>query len=473
MGEVYEAQHVGIKRTVAIKLLHPRMRDDKDVSERVMREAFATGRLDHPNCVAVSDSGTLADGGAYLVMELLKGESLGESLDRQHSLPLDEALQIMRHVLRGLAHAHNMGVVHRDMKPENIFLVERDGEQVAKILDFGIAKLMGEASCEEGGADLTQAGMAIGSPRYMSPEQALGETLDGRTDLYSLTLLFYEMLTGKPPFYEEDDKMLTLRRRLTEDAPAMKTPSGEGLPTSVEIMVRAGLGRSVDERIGSAEEYLSLVEEEIAALFREDRDLTPRHVERSSSSYSHTDLVRPAPPRRRALYIAGVSLVVVVLIALVARDGDEEMLVMSPDYLEDRISDPVQLAEALTTIEKDVEGGKGAKHIRALQKICALQPDSVRGNRALGLAFTQKRYWQDGFKYLRRAIALDEKTRRDPAVIKAGLRSLSSRSNPEQGVRFLVRDIGVGAIPLLEETLTGGSERQRDNAKRALDQLRP
>ncbi len=499
MGQVFKAEHVGIKRQVAIKLLHRDLRDDEATNERILREAFATGRLDHPNCVSIMDSGTLEDGATYLVMELLKGRSLGEELDMRGTMPIAEVLHIAKHVLQGLAHAHGVGVVHRDLKPDNIFLVKQEGEElVAKILDFGIAKLLGDAASESGGADLTQAGMAIGSPTYMSPEQATGGTLDGRSDLYSLSLVLFEMLTGEPPFFEEDNKVLSLQRRLVEDPPVMRAPSGATMPTGVELMIRAGLGRSMDERTASAEEYLSQVNAEIDAMADQDSDPTPESVQ--------TDLVAaclPTPlPKKPArvgnllskenkqlLILAGagaavlLSLIIVASIvfggseddAQVAGDTDD-ILEMSPDYLQDRITeDPAvmqaRMEEKLVFLEGEVRAGRGAKSIKSLQRLQTLLPTNARVNRALGLAFMDKRYWQDGFKYFRKALALDTNLREDDAIIRAALRSLTSRSKPELGVRFLVRDIGEPAVPLLRKTAIGGSERQQEYARRALKQL--
>src|ERR1700733_1694886 len=140
MGRVYRGEHTGIGRAVAIKVLHAQLGRSKEATQRFQREALASGRLDHPNIVGVSDFGVLDDGSLYLVMEALEGEPLGARLARDHRIPWPEALEILRGVLAGLRHAHDRGVVHRDIKPDNIFLARKDGEQIIKILDFGIAK---------------------------------------------------------------------------------------------------------------------------------------------------------------------------------------------------------------------------------------------------------------------------------------------------------------------------------------------
>src|SRR6187549_5359 len=181
MGRVYRAEHTGIGRAVAIKVLHADLNRNREAAARFQREALASGRLDHPNIVGVSDFGVLDDGACYLVMEALEGESLGDRLDREKRLPWQEALAILRGVLSGLRHAHERGVVHRDIKPDNIFLARKDSDLVVKILDFGIAKLA--ASTGDDPAS-TRAGLTVGTPAYLSPEQAVGGAITPASDIY-------------------------------------------------------------------------------------------------------------------------------------------------------------------------------------------------------------------------------------------------------------------------------------------------
>ncbi len=496
MGMVFKAEHVGIKRPVALKLLHRELRDQAVVNERLMREAFATGRLDHPNCVSITDSGQLQDGTTYLVMELLKGQSLGDELDERGTLPIAEALEITKQILHGLAHAHGVGVVHRDLKPDNIFLVRHDDSEVlVKILDFGIAKLLGDAREQGGTSDLTEAGMAIGSPTYMSPEQATGEEIDGRTDIYSVSLVLYEMLVGKPPFYEPEDKLLSLQRRLKEDPPVMKTPSGTGVPVGVELLVREGLARDKGRRIASAQIFASRID----ALLVELRppassDALPRQDETPIVAGAPGLLESAqAPPRvpaatlsakqKRLMAIAGSLLILIIIVVAAVVSGgkphkpaEEATMVMEPVQLDDRITeDPQVLAAALELelerLREEIANERGPENLVALQRLQSLWPGNAQTNYLLGLAYMQKLYWQDGFGYLRKSIELDKGLREDPALIKAALRSLSSRSKPGLGLSFLVDVVGKPAIPYLRETAKSGSKRQRDNAAKALRQL--
>jgi eukaryotic-like serine/threonine-protein kinase len=183
MGLVFRATHAGLRRQVAVKILHPSLAASSDVRNRFEREALAVGKIDHPNCVAVYDVGRLPDGSLYLAMELLDGKSLADVLEQEGQIAAGRALHILAHILRGLGHIHNSGLIHRDIKPENIFLIRQgQDEDFAKILDFGIAKPMEKTSLDDG-VKLTQAGMAFGTPIYMAPEQALGNPMDGRADL--------------------------------------------------------------------------------------------------------------------------------------------------------------------------------------------------------------------------------------------------------------------------------------------------
>ncbi len=493
MGQVFRAEHVGIKREVAIKLLHHELRDNEAVQERVTREAFATGRLDHPNCVSITDSGTFGNGGTYIVMELLKGDSLGDVLDEQETLPLAEALAIIRDILKGLEHAHEAGVVHRDLKPDNIFLVQsKTQKRVTKILDFGIAKLLGDAKVEAGGGDLTEAGMAIGSPTYMSPEQATGEAIDGRTDLFTVSLILYEMIAGDPPFYEPDDKVRSLQRRLKEQAPPMVSARGEVIPSTLEALVQAGLEKNPEHRVASAGDYRKRLERIVAELSGEGAQVTPttallpRLSEGAPLPQVTTQEAEGLSPEvvRKLKYGGAALLAVVVLIAAIAAlsggseaaESSEETLAMDPMHLDDAITvDPrvlaAQLEQELNHLDREVGAGRGAQYIQPLKRLHSLWPTHARTNYLLGLAYMEKRYWGDGYKYLREAVRLDESLRSDPALIKAAIRSLSSRSKPELGENFLVQVVGESSILLLQETVRGGSTRQKEYANRALQRL--
>lgn len=273
MGCVYLAVHTSIQRACALKLLHPEVGEVDEVIKRFEREAFAIGRMDHPNCVQVSDFGKLEDGTLYMVLELLDGVLLFDLLELERPLGWRRSLHIARHILSALEYAHASGIVHRDVKPENVILVQQDGDKdFAKIVDFGIAKLMDDDASSEDAAlpltndvKLTQAGVTIGTPTYIAPEQAYGLPIDGRADLYSVSIMLYEMIAGEPPF-DADEIGALLRMHISAKVlPFAEVAPFVEVPSAVEKLIFKGLEKKVDDRIESATEYIARIDEILAA----------------------------------------------------------------------------------------------------------------------------------------------------------------------------------------------------------------
>jgi serine/threonine-protein kinase len=198
MGVVYLAEHVKLGRRVALKVLRSELADDSTLVSRFFGEAKAVNQIAHENIVEVTDFVEDGEGHAYYIMELLRGQTLGEVLATEGALWPRRAVGIAVQICNAMAAVHDAGIVHRDLKPENIFLVERAGRaDFVKILDFGVAKL---AEAEAGAVKKTASGTMLGTPQYMSPEQAAGRDVDRRTDIYSLGVILYELLTGRCPF---------------------------------------------------------------------------------------------------------------------------------------------------------------------------------------------------------------------------------------------------------------------------------
>jgi serine/threonine protein kinase/tetratricopeptide (TPR) repeat protein len=285
MGLVYRAAHVGLRRQVAVKILHPSLAASPEVRNRFEREALAVGKIDHPNCVTVFDVGRLPDGALYLAMELLEGRALADVLEQEGQIAPGRALHILGGVLRGLAHIHAAKLIHRDIKPENIFLIRQgQDEDFAKILDFGIAKPMAASDLDDG-VKLTQAGMAFGTPIYMAPEQALGNPMDGRADLYAAAVIAFEMLCGQPPFYS-DDKLEVMAMHTARPVPPMRQrliKGGRSVPSSIERLVVRGLTKKPSDRYATAEDFLAEVER---ALRTPDGGVTDVVIERRSDTGS-------------------------------------------------------------------------------------------------------------------------------------------------------------------------------------------
>ena len=285
MGAVYLAEQIAVgNRPVALKVLSRKLLDDPDFLLRFQNEAASTGRIHHPNVVTIYESGQADDGTPYIAMEYLEGESLRQALTRRGPLPVPEVAEILQQAARGLNAAHKLGIIHRDLKPDNIFLTYPDDELVApvsrpaqtvtpasppaqvegalaptsppanvqvKIVDFGIAKL------RESGMH-TQTGMVLGTPAYMSSEQASGmrsDELDARSDVYSLGVVVYEMLSGRVPF-QSDTPLGYLRKHMLEEPPSFSAIApGLGVPPAVESAVIKALVKDRDQRYMSALDF--------------------------------------------------------------------------------------------------------------------------------------------------------------------------------------------------------------------------
>jgi non-specific serine/threonine protein kinase len=258
-GAVYRATHVHLRRPAAIKVVRGAFVADPAVAERFKREALAVAHLKHPYIVTVHDFGVAQDIGAYLVMEYLEGHSLCDEIRQGTRIPLGQALELMRQICAGVQAAHENGVIHRDLKPDNIFLEARaDHAFAVKILDFGIAELWGSAGGQahdlagEGAPRPGDTRHVFGTPAYMSPEQCLGEPLDARTDVYSLGCVFYEMITGRPPFMFTGTTALDVKHlRATPQPPSALEPS---VPEALDAVLLRALAKDRDARFMSAEE---------------------------------------------------------------------------------------------------------------------------------------------------------------------------------------------------------------------------
>ncbi len=307
MGQVYLAEHVKMGRRSAIKVMNPSMVHDPDAVSRFNREAANASRITHPNVCAIYDFGETPDGMIYLAMEFVEGEPLTDVLARDGALPPVRAAHVFFQVADALQAAHDLGIVHRDLKPDNIMITHRrDGSDVVKVVDFGIAKAVGGDESQK----VTKTGLVVGTPEFMSPEQLSGDKLDGRSDLYSLALVLFKMLTGKLPFEATTVQEVMIKRLTDEPQKLAQARPDLAFPTGLQETLDAALTRNPVERYQSAAKFAA----DVAAVVGLQRGRgTPIPVTRESGSDDKTQLLDTAKAAKRRSPVPIVVGAVVVL----------------------------------------------------------------------------------------------------------------------------------------------------------------
>src|SRR6185503_12202391 len=242
MGTVYLATHLGLERPVAVKIIRREFAGDADVADRFLREARTMAKLRHAHAAMIFDAGNLPDGRHFIVMEFVEGETLSQALAREGRFSATRAVQIATQICDVLEEAHRLGIVHRDLKPSNILL----GPRGVCVLDFGVAKVLASSAESTATHASTGSGQLIGTPRYMSPEQCLGQRVGARSDLYSLGVLLYEMLAGRPPFVDPLQSALLVKQAT---APAPPLPRlRQDIPRPLAMAVHTLLAKRPDDR---------------------------------------------------------------------------------------------------------------------------------------------------------------------------------------------------------------------------------
>jgi serine/threonine protein kinase len=272
-GTVYRARHVQLEMAVALKVMHPHLTLDKTAVERFRREALAAMKVRHPNAIAVLDFAITPDGLVYTANEILYGLTLRERITEQYNFSLVEANQIIQQICAALAVAHTHHIVHRDLKPDNIFLHESDGSgSNVKVLDFGIAKLK-EVESQGSGQRLTKQGFVLGTPYYMSPEQCADKPVDARSDIYSLGVVLYEMLTGRVPFSGRSYSAIVMKKNREQPKPTYEIRPD--VPPLVDAVIMRAISKRAEDRPATIQIFAReleiavrmVTEEEFARLF--------------------------------------------------------------------------------------------------------------------------------------------------------------------------------------------------------------
>jgi serine/threonine protein kinase len=265
MASVYRAKHLAFGEIRALKVVSTKLMDDDAFVRRFKTEAVVTRKLQHPNAVRVDDLDTTEDGRPFIIMECVEGRDLRSVIQREGPLPVDRALNIARQVASALTAAHHLGITHRDIKPDNILMVtEEDGSELAKVLDFGIAKVREGAMDLGGGYTATKTGMVVGTPQYISPEQAMGkqgDAIDGRADLYSLGVVLYEMLTGHLPFDSDTPVGLLLHHIQTIPTPPHELCPELNIPEALSLLLMKALEKDRTRRFQTADEMSAALDQ--------------------------------------------------------------------------------------------------------------------------------------------------------------------------------------------------------------------
>jgi serine/threonine-protein kinase len=470
MGAVYRAEHTMMRRDLAIKVLLPELGGKEEFARRFEREAESASRLDHPNIITVTDFGHTPEGSLFLVMEFLAGESLTRAI-KGGPMPPARALHIIRQILRALDHAHAAGVVHRDLKPDNIMLIERDGQRdFVKILDFGIAKVTEPMS---GGQALTQAGVIFGTPEYLSPEQALGEAVDARADIYAAGVMLYEMLAGRRPF-ESDDKVKIISMHLAHAPPRMRdTNPAVDLPIPLEQAVLQALEKSRDHRFATAAAFLQALDDAEAAAMASSGIQLGATVPLVQLGGAPPPAV-PGLPGGRLARRAGAVLLAAALIfggVRVARHRGRHAttLVATPPK---PAPPPPDLADRFRKVEALLEDGNNAAARRTLEDALSEKPKDARVRYMLGrVAYADDRH-EEALGHYREAIALDPGFRGDPVLLAHVDAMLSDPRQADIALDLVIDKIGAPAADLLEKVANEGADlSRRRRAADALDEI--
>ena len=263
MGTVYRATHLGLERPVAVKIIKQEFAGDRDVADRFLREARTMARLRHPHAAMIFDAGNLPDGRHFIIMEFVEGTTLSQALVREARFSAERAVKIAVQICEVLAEAHQLGIIHRDLKPSNIMLNERG----VRVLDFGVAKVLVTPDSTATHAT-TGSGQIVGTPRYMSPEQCLGQRVGARSDLYSLGVVLYEMLAGRPPFVDALPSAVLVKHAIAPPPPLPQMRPD--IPKQLALAVHTLLAKRPEDRPRTAAAARSMLEK---SLVRREREL--------------------------------------------------------------------------------------------------------------------------------------------------------------------------------------------------------
>ena len=489
MGRVYRAEHILMRKTVALKVLHPELMTVPEIVQRFEREARAAAQVEHPHVAGATDFGKLADGGIYLVLEFIEGLPLSQIIEGG-PLAVGRVLNIAHQVTSALSAAHEKGIVHRDLKPDNLLLVQNAEEgDFIKVLDFGIAKVPPEPNEEE--KPLTQVGMVYGTPEYMAPEQALGQDVDGRADLYALGVVMYEMLTGRRPYL--GPAVGLLGQQLSTPLPQMSQVAKVKVPPAVEQLVCDLLTPDANKRPKDAAFFLSQLESLLKDL-EEGRLELPRGALLSASGEDATTRIEHVSERARGptkkssapvpRAVRGRASRAVLLVLLFAALGVGGVVVFVRVFLGEEKVPPEKTLELLEppppvldipVAEVDISPRLAVAReagVEALQKLAQELPSEGRVHAELALALAKAKRYEEAVDSSRVALALDPNLNENSKIAGALFRSAQSPKASAATFRLLKGPMGPAGVGIIYDLarMDGISAWVRRQATMSLDE---
>ena len=392
MGRVYEGLHIPLGKTIAVKLLHQHLVRDDAMRNGFRNEARAAAALTHPNTVAVLDYGVTGSGVPYLVTDLVRGTGLDEAITREGRLAPSRARAITLQICDVLGALHERHILHRDIKPANLRLLPlRDGGELVKVLDFGLAKILDPWAVPS--AQSSTAGMLVGTPAYMAPEQVQGRPLDGRTDLYALTLVLYEMLTGVRPFDAPSPVESAALHLVFQPPPPAEFNPHLGLPPAIDAVIQRGLEQSPERRFATARELRDAVAAALPASGEAPLDGPPWLASRTPSGAalawsppSHeAPLASPPPARARRRWLHAAFGALALGGGLLGWSFFDERGASSGGGADDRaaggqrlpVALPVPSAGAKACLVPAVDGGMASRAEELLSRARTLEEDGL------------------------------------------------------------------------------------------------
>jgi serine/threonine-protein kinase len=483
MGIVYRGERVTLGRPVAIKFLQELFVTDNTFRSRFDREAKAMSKLSHPYCVSVIDFGV--DDAPYIVMDWVTGVTLKAILARE-LIPVDRAMKIIHQLLAALAHAHAQGIIHRDIKPDNIMISEATGVgEHIRIFDFGLAKLL-DASKDsvspgklpDANKDVSPGSVAsqvIGTPNYMSPEQSRGEKVNARADLYSAGVILFEMLSGRKPFID-DEVMEVIRMHREVPPPSLKEILPEGSYSSeLEALVHKALAKSPNERFQTAEEFADALHATPEGMSRESNGSFPPpphspRVDTGGHTAAHDPELNPSlastPPRstpgraikRRTSPMVVVSIAAFLLIlsaiwfAIAKPEKNEDWVRGEPKPSEkttpeNNIGAPVNSFADVQTL---IKAGKRKDAIEALKKLRHSEPRNAHYPFVMGNLFFERNWWGAGIAHYKEAIRLEATYGKRSILISNAITALGNDKTYRKARSLILNDIGEPSLPSLK-----------------------